>query len=153
MAWPELDVDRKLWTIPGARTKNHREHEVPLSDQALSLLPERRPERDLLFGHRAGPFSGFSQAKARLDAKLGLRPWRLHDLRHSFVTHANEIGIDPHIIEAAVNHQSGFRGGIAGRYNAAQYREPKRAAMQRYADWLMTVVSGEQPASNVRAFG
>jgi integrase len=142
MAWSETDLERRIWVIPAQRTKNGREHEVPLSDQAIALLPARRAGREHLFG-RARGFSGFSQAKAQLDARASIAPWRLHDLRHSYVTHANEIGIDPHIVEAAINHASGFRGGIAGRYNAAQYREQKRAAMQRYTDWLMGVVSGE----------
>jgi integrase len=153
IAWSEIDLGRKLWIIPGGRTKNGREHEVPLPDQALALLPERCSGRDLLFGRGDRAFSGFSQAKAKLDEATGaLEPWHLHCLRHSFVTYANEIGIDPHVIEAAINHASGFRGGIAGRYNAAKYREQKRAAMTRYADWLGQLVSGEQPAGNVVAF-
>jgi integrase len=115
VAWSELDPERRLWTIPGARTKNKREHEVPLSDQALALIPERRPGRDLVFGRGKGGFSGFSNCKDRLDKATGIAPWRLHDLRHSWVTNAAEIGVEPHIIEACVNHQSGHKAGIAGR--------------------------------------
>jgi integrase len=126
---------------------------VPLPAQAIALLPERRPGRDLLFGAGERPFSGYSQAKAKLDQVIALsEPWHLHCLRHSFVTYANEIGIDPYIIEAAINHASGFRGGIAGRYNAARYREQKRAAIERFSQWLMALVSGEQP-SNIVALG
>jgi integrase len=153
MMWSEIDIKRRVWTIPAARAKNKREHEVPLSDQAVALLPERRPGREHLFGRAGrGAFSGFSQAKARLDQAAGITPWRLHDLRHSAVTHMAEIGIDPHIIEAVVNHQSGHKAGIAGLYNKAVYREQKRAAMQRYAHWLEQLISGEAPASNVVAF-
>jgi integrase len=149
MGWSELDLERRLWVIPAARVKNHREHEVPLPAQAIALLPQHTPAgRELVFGRGAGPFSGFSRAKAGLDQASGVRSWRLHDLRHSFVTHANEIGIEPHIIEAAINHVSGARGGVAGRYNSAKYREQKRAAMQRYADWLGRIVRGE-PENNV----
>ena len=36
----ELDLDRRLWTIPGSRTKNARSHTVPLSDLAVSLIEE-----------------------------------------------------------------------------------------------------------------
>jgi integrase len=140
MRWSELNVHAsvRVWTIPASRTKNGREHEVPLSDQAIALLPERRPGRDLVIGRGRVPFAGWAQSKARLDARLGadFKPWRLHDLRHSFVTHAAELGLDPWIVEACVNHQSGHKGGIAGRYNAAQYREQKRVAMERFAQWL-----------------
>ena len=151
MSWSELDLERRVWTIPAARSKNRREHEVPLPNQAIALLPERRPGRNHVFGRGPGGFSGFFQAKAQLAGRVGLPAWRLHDLRHSFVTHANEIGIDPHIIEACINHQCGHKAGIAGRYNAAQYREQKRAAMQRYANWLEAVVEGRKPAGNVVA--
>jgi len=36
--WAEIDLDAKLWTIPGERMKAKREHEVPLSDEAIALL-------------------------------------------------------------------------------------------------------------------
>jgi integrase len=143
MLWPEIDEDRALWTIPAARAKNGREHQVPLSRQALALLPERA-SRVHVFGHgRKGGFSGFSQAKARLDAAAGLEtPWVLHDLRRSFVTHAAELGIDPHVIEAVINHVSGHKAGVAGVYNLAHYRPHKAAALQAYADWLEATVEG-----------
>jgi hypothetical protein len=55
--------------------------------------------------------------------------------------------VEPHIVEAILNHQSGHKAGIAGRYNAAAYREQKRAALTRYADWLDQVISGESPTN------
>jgi hypothetical protein len=55
----------------------------------------------------------------------------------------HEIGIPPHIVEAVINHVSGHKGGVAGRYNHAQYREQKAAALQRWSDWLEGVVKGE----------
>jgi integrase len=163
MAWSEVDVERKLWVLPSGRVKNRREHEIGMPEQAIALLPQRRPGRDLVFGRGEGGFSGFSNCKERLDKRIlearrkadpevqPMAPWRLHDLRHSWSTHAHEIGIEPHIVEACLNHVSGYRGGIAGRYNHSALRSQKRAAMQRYADWLMGLVSGEQP-SNVVAF-
>ena len=36
--WTEIDLDKKLWTIPGARMKAGREHTVPLSKPAVGLL-------------------------------------------------------------------------------------------------------------------
>jgi integrase len=151
MMWSEVDQERGLWVLPGARTKNGKQHEVPLSRQAMALLPERREHRAHVFGQgRKGGFSGFSRAKERLSAAAGLEtPWTLHDLRRSFVTHAAELGIDPHVIEAVVNHISGHKGGVAGIYNLASYRPQKAAALQAYADWLEAVVEGREPGGNV----
>ena len=53
-----------------------------------------------------------------------------------------EIGIQPHIIEAVVNHISGHKGGVAGVYNRATYAAEKRAALDRWADWLTGTVAG-----------
>jgi integrase len=175
MAEAELDRARGLWLLPGERSKNGRQLEVPLSRQALALLPE--PDgRSHLFG-RGGraPFSGWSRCKARLDqqiarqraeARLGrelaegetpapedaLAEWHLHDLRRSFVTLISEHGLaPPHIVEAIVGHVSGHKGGVAGVYIRALYRQEKAAALQAWAGWLVTVVEGRAPAGNVVA--
>src|SRR5207245_2310799 len=36
--WSELDLEGKTWTIPGERMKAGREHRVPLSEAACTLL-------------------------------------------------------------------------------------------------------------------
>jgi integrase len=151
MAWAEIDADKALWTLPAERSKNRREHEVPLSRQALALI-EGRPGPFLFGRDGRTPFSGYSKAKERLDKALGDMPgWTLHDIRRSVVTGMAERGIDPHVIEAVINHVSGHKGGVAGIYNKATYRPQKAAALQRWADWLEAVVEGREPASNVVA--
>jgi integrase len=150
----ELDLDRALWRLPGERTKNGRPHDVPLPAQTVAILASRqpRPGRDLVFGERRGPFSGWSQAKSRLDAALALPAWTLHDIRRTVVTGMVEIGVAPHVVEAVVNHVSGHKGGVAGVYNRATYAAEKRAALQRWADHVERIVAGE-PTDTVVAFG
>jgi integrase len=36
--WPEFDLDAGVWTIPANRIKSGREHRVPLTEQAVTLL-------------------------------------------------------------------------------------------------------------------
>src|SRR5437899_24402 len=38
LTWSEIDLERALISLPGNRTKNHRPHDVPLSDQALGIV-------------------------------------------------------------------------------------------------------------------
>lgn len=154
LRWSELDLDRALWTLPADRSKNGREHEVPLSRQALALLGARERIGEFVFG-RGGraPFSGYSRSKERLDEALGeaVAPFVMHDIRRSVVTHMVEIGIAPNVVEACINHLSGHKGGVAGIYNRASYREPKQAALQAWADHLQALIDGREPASNVVA--
>ena len=155
MRWSELDLAQGLWRLPPERTKNNRPHDVPLSALAVAILNTRtrRGGRVFVFGRGEDSFSGWSKAKARLDAEIALsRPWVLHDLRRTAVTGMAEIGIQPHVIEAVVNHISGHKAGVAGTYNRAQYSQEKRAALQRWADHVERIVAGE-PDSNVVAFG
>lgn len=142
MAWTELDFERRLWTLPGARTKNGLPHEVPLTALMLRLIPERR--EGFVFGdgprrngdpHRG--FSGWSKAKAQLDARLGAdapKGWTLHDLRRTAATRMADLGTAPHIIEAVLNHVSGARAGVAGIYNRALYASERREALARWSD-------------------
>ena len=73
----------------------------------------------------------------------------MHDLRRSAATHMAELGIQPHIIEAILNHVSGHKAGVAGIYNRASYDREKRQAIDRWAAHLMALVEGR--ASNVVA--
>jgi integrase len=154
LAWLEVDSDKRQIDLPAERTKNHRPHVVPLSDQALALLPKFRVGRDLAFGHRDGGFSGWSKAKGELDARIAearmlvgikeqMPSWRLHDLRRSFVTHINELGFaQPHVVEAIVNHVSGHLAGVAGVYNKAQYLAERRKALELWGDHVLALVEG-----------
>ena len=81
MKWSELDLDAGLWMLPGARTKNGRDHRIPLSPQAIALLDRLGiaaikagrgyEDGDLVFSlrGRSAP-SGFSEAKKALDARM-----------------------------------------------------------------------------------
>ncbi|MFN8772305.1 MAG: tyrosine-type recombinase/integrase [bacterium] len=54
--WAEFDIAGKLWTIPAARMKARREHQVPLSDPAVALLASLRKgaEDGVVFGGTKG---------------------------------------------------------------------------------------------------
>jgi integrase len=135
LTWAEIDIARKLIVLPPERTKNNRKHELPLSCQALAII-ERQPRRNasaFLFSDSRG-FNDWDKGKARLDARLGIASYTLHDLRRSCATGMAELGVQPHIIEAVLNHVSGHKAGVAGIYNRARYEGEMRSALQRWAD-------------------
>ncbi len=93
-----------------------------------------REDSDFVFGRGEGGFSGWSQCKGRLDAKLDLAPWTLHDARRSISTVLHEkFNVPPHVVEAILGHISGHRAGVAGTYNRALYLDQRREALEKYA--------------------
>jgi hypothetical protein len=57
-----------------------------------------------------------------------------------------EIGIQPHIVEAVLNHISGRKAGVAGVYNKAKYLPEKTDVLNRWATHLLSVVENKAPA-------
>jgi integrase len=103
-------------------------------------------DHDYIFSTTAGasPVSGWSKIKSRLDDQMQIPHWRLHDLRRTAATGMAEIGIAPHIVEAALNHVSGAKAGVAGVYNRAQYAAEKKMALSRWADHVLGIVNGDK---------
>ncbi len=139
MLWSELDLEEKTWEIPASRTKNKLPHIVPLPDPVIGIILEQQDiqakigKSAFVFTCTGKPFSGWSRSKQRLDGRANIPGWRLHDLRRTMVTGMNEMGIQPHIVEAIVNHISGHRAGVAGVYNRALYLDERRRALNAWA--------------------
>ncbi len=161
LTWSEIDFGRGVISLPPHRTKNHREHTVPLAAPAIALLEAQiqRRGRDQVFGIGQGGFSGWSKCKSVLDRGIlaarktadkkakPMASWTIHDLRRAAATGMAELGVQPHIVEAILNHVSGHKGGVAGIYNRATYEPEKRAALALWADHVIALAEGRQ--SNV----
>jgi hypothetical protein len=52
-----------------------------------------------------------------------------------------DIGVEPHIIEAALNHRT-KRAGVAGVYNRSGYEGQVKAALAHWAAHLLALVEG-----------
>jgi integrase len=165
LADPEVDLEEANWLLPPDRTKNGRPHLVPLSDPPLAIIRDlpRHASRVHLFGDGPGPFSGWSKAKLGLDRRIfearqkaaqeagqsvqsakPIEPWTVHDLRRTVSTGMHELSVEPHIVEAVLNHVSGHRAGVAGTYNHALYAPQKRAALTLWGEHVLAVVQGSE---------
>ncbi len=133
--WQEVDLDRRLWTLPAARMKSAREHVVPLSTAALAVLKRQACVRtgDAIFPGRSGsPLSYNSFATA--PAKAGIDAACPHGWRSVFRDWAGDIGeISRDLAEAALAHSLGATEGAYRRLTAVERR---RAVMEAYARWL-----------------
>jgi integrase len=146
MRWSELDLDAGAWVLPKERAKNHREHRITLPPAALAIIKSvPRTNRDHLFGDRAGSgFTSWAYGKADLDRRLvgKVKAFNIHDLRRSTATKMADIGIEPHHIEAVLNHYSGHRAGPAGIYNRSHYDRQIRDALLRWSEHLAALIEG-----------
>jgi integrase len=135
MKWSEINGN--TIKLSGSRTKNAEAHDIPLSEQALEVLLKipRVVGSEFVFGK---PLKGgaWSNAKIKLSATT-IQPWRIHDLRRTVSTGMNELGTEPHIVEAVLGHTV---KGVAGVYNRAKYAAAKRAALEAWGAHVMALV-------------
>jgi len=161
----EISSSLPLITLPPPRTKNKREHLVPLSEPALAILraqpqrvdPDGTP-REHVFGTIFGcGYQNWSRGKVDLDARIAeanhgraLEHWRLHDFRRSLSTALHDrFGVPPHVVEEILGHVGGHKGGVAGVYNKAIYLEERRRALERWGAHIMELVTGKRAKAAV----
>ena len=144
MCWSEIDLDRGTFTIPARRAKNGKAHTLPVMPMMLDIITSvpRLVSRDQLFGMRGDGFTGWVKGKRALDERSGVRDWTIHDIRRSVATRMADLGVQPHIIEQILNHQSGHKAGPAGIYNRSSYDREVRAALALWEDHVRTLVEG-----------
>jgi integrase len=140
--WSEIDLTKRLWTVPGERMKGHYgEHLVPLSTQAVGVLEWLRPWT----GHGKFVFvCSFDKTRHLSEATLNAALRRLgyntrtehcqHGFRTTFSTNMNEMGWNRDWIERQLCHVD--RDEIRSAYNKALYREDRVRMMQAWGDWL-----------------
>jgi integrase len=150
--WREIDLDRGILTVGAERMKAGAAHSVPLTPTAVEILRAlpRFTTNDYVFpGQKTGtPFTGFSKAKARLDATIAknsgaIAAFSLHDLRRTVRTRLSELGVLPFVAELVLAHQ---QPGIAKVYDLHRYDAEKRDALKKWERRLTQIVAPETPA-------
>ena len=146
-SWPEVDFDKRLLTIPAARMKGDRAHEVPLAPTTVELLDGLpRWTGPFVFTTTAGakPINGFSKAKARIDKLSGVTGWVIHDLRRTVRTHFSALPVQDLVRELVIAHA---KPGLHRVYDQHAYRDEKRDCLELWEKRLLSIV--EPPPPNV----
>ena len=150
MRWSELNLDEKLWTLPPERCKSAREHQVPLSDLAVSLLDEipTVDDSDFVFVGRHGgkSINGFSKLKDQLDTLSGVDGWTYHDLRRTAATHMTALGVSQFDVGRVLNH---VQREITSVYDRHSYGPQKRRALDIWGAELSRIIGGGPAGGNV----
>jgi integrase len=180
MRWREMNADLSVWTIPAERAKNGKAHVIYLPPAMRELLaglprivppPEVRRAKPLPLGaelvfttNGETPVSGFSRAKARLDAAVTearkkecmepveLPTWWFHDFRRTGVTTLARLGVAPHVADRLLNHVQGTIKGVAAIYQRHDFMLERQRAAELWADHIAALVSGEDESATVLPF-
>jgi len=134
--WSEIDLDKKIWTLPRDRMKAGREHRVPLSERAVAILRQLAEIRtgDFVFpGQRKGrPLS--NMAMEMMLRRMKADSIKVHDFRSSFRDWAgNETSYPRDLIETALAHVIGDKAEQA--YRRSDALEKRRKLMETWANY------------------
>jgi integrase len=131
--------------LPGERTKNGLPHAIPITPmigRVLKLLPATGK---YVLNGTDRPFGDHSGAKNKVVPAI--RPWTLHDLRRSFASGLQRLGVAPHIVELALNHRSGTFSGVAGIYQRHRYAKEVREAFELWSQHVETLTTVKAAAA------
>jgi len=114
-AWTEFDLQRRIWTIPAERSKNGQQHEVPLSELALTLirhLRRRFGETRYLIPSRCwrardgAPITVRALSQGIRDRRkyFSLPDFTPHDLRRTAASLMTASGVPRLHVEKVLNH-------------------------------------------------
>jgi integrase len=135
--WSEIDLDAKLWTLPGHRMKGGREHRVPLSDRAAEIVAEMAKARVSKFVfpgmRRARPLS--NMALEMLLRRMNIKTATVHGFRSAFRDWAGETTtFSREVAEAALAHLVGDETERA--YRRGDAIEKRRKLMDAWAAFI-----------------
>ena len=142
--WAEIDLDRAVWTIAEQRMKAGREHRIPLSDSALSMLRAmpRIKDCELVFPNTKGTALSDMTLTAVLR-RMGC-PVTAHGFRSTFRDWAGETTAYPReVIEHALAHQ--LKDKAEAAYARGTLFDKRRSLMADWAQFCDTEITSIQP--------
>ncbi len=137
----EWDLQDWIWTVPKEHSKGGEKILRPIPSAMrpfITSLIEQNRDSGLLMGEMKKP-EAVSQWGRGIYKRLGhAEPWTLHDLRRTFATTLNNMGIAPHVVEQLLGHTL---GGVMAVYNRSQYLPEKLDALNKWMERLEVISS------------
>ena len=134
--WDEFDLGERLWTIPSERMKAGKEHRLPLSDAALTIVEKMAEIRqsDFVFpgGRVNRPLS--NMAFLMLLRRMGCGDLTAHGFRSSFRDWAAErTNFPSEVAEMALAHVVGSK--VEAAYRRGDLFEKRRRLLDAWAEF------------------
>jgi integrase len=136
MRWAEVDLEKRIWTLPPNRMKAGREHRVPLSERAVAILRQLAEIRtgDFVFPGQARGKPLSNMAMEMMLRRMKADSVTTHGFRSSFRDWAgNETHFPREVVETALAHVIGDKAEQA--YRRSDALEKRRALMETWAGY------------------
>lgn len=156
--WAHVDFERAEWFVPDANSKTGKGFTVPLAPAALAcftalkplacgsrfVLPARQTRRTRNHGGAEVPFEQrtLNAMLHKMCVVLGdkVRRFTPHDLRSTARSHLSALGVNVIVAERCLNHSL---GGLVGVYDQHDYMTERRAALEKWALFLLACEADE----------
>jgi integrase len=141
--WTEIDLDAKVWTIPAERMKAGKEHVIPLSPRAVTILKTLHDNRlsEWVFPGQAPrkPLSNMAMISVMRRLKFG--HFTPHGFRSSFRDWCGDATSFPRdVAEMALAHKVG--DDVEQAYRRGSALAKRRKLMEAWASYCTTVKIG-----------
>ncbi|HFW5176693.1 TPA: tyrosine-type recombinase/integrase [Salmonella enterica subsp. enterica serovar Potsdam] len=142
--WSEWDFSSWIWTVPKEHSKTREKIVRSIPEAIRPWLEELKRETG-----KTGLLLGEERTRQAVSLK-GRRlfrdfhhnePWTLHDLRRTFSTGLNNMGIAPHIVELLLGHAL---PGVMAIYNRSLYLPEKLDALNKWHERLELLAGNHQ---------
>ena len=134
--WSEIDLKKKIWSIPPERRKDRKQypHRVPLSPWAIKVLKKLPSTEGVLFPGRTGRTVNVQSPRVLLSRLVG-HPVTMHGCRSTFRDWCAETGKDNVLAEKSLMHTTG--NAVEQAYQRSDLLEQRRGLMNEWADVVM----------------
>ena len=135
----EVDYQNSLWTIPKEHTKQGEVMRIYLTEPVKAMFKELQTVSTCKYvlsakGGEPIGLKALSRAINRIQERVGIPHWTVHDLRRSFCTQRGEtLHIDPVVIEKCLGHKM---PKIMATYNKNEMFLQRKEALTRWSQYL-----------------
>jgi integrase len=143
MQWSEIDLDKKIWTVPANRMKAGREHRVPLSSRAVAILNplKKATASEFVFPGQAHNKPLSNMAMEMILRRMKIENATVHGFRSSFRDWAGNVSSFPReVVETALAHVIGDKAEQA--YRRGDALEKRRKLMDAWAAYCAAPKTG-----------
>ena len=139
--WDEIDLEKRMWIIPADRMKAEKEHRIPLSDKAITIIQTQKGQDSIYVfpgSKKNKPLS--NMAMTAVLKRMKRTAITVHGFRSTFRDWiAEKTTYAQRVAETALAHQ--LKDGAEAAYQRGDLFEKRATLMQDWADYCFQTES------------